>query len=188
MKANVAVSCYEWMKQSCIQGANTPSHTHIHTCNKHAAELEMTDINTHQPPLLHTHMHMLLSWDTCQSSDSALRGFFMVGYSRVGGGGFFFCWRTNNWPHAHHPDSHTAEFIQQHQSEEMKTEVIRLSHRPPLFISVMSWFLFSAECKNSGMNAHLHTHKVYMYTLCIHGRACLWPACMHAHTSYVKKM
>lgn len=65
-----------------------PTHTHTYTCNTHAAELEMTDINMHQPPLLHTHAHTALM-GYLPVIRQWLVGFFMVGYSRVGGGVFF---------------------------------------------------------------------------------------------------
>lgn len=154
----------EWNNPLYRGQTRPPTHTHTHAIHMPLSWRWLT--STHTNPPCFTHAHILLSWDTCQSSDSGLR-VFLWWATQEWGEEFFFLLQDKQPATCAHPDSHTAECTQQHQSEEMKTEVNRLSHRPPLFISVMSW-LFSAECKNSGMNAHSHTrrhtHKVYICT------------------------
>lgn len=61
--------------------------------------LEVTDITTHTKPtpsppcslsVYLKHMHIQLSWGTCQSSDSAWQGFYggpLEGWGEGGGGG-----------------------------------------------------------------------------------------------------
>lgn len=90
-------------------------------------------------------MHTRLSWDTCQSSDSALRGFFLWWTTQQWGRGGAF---AGGQATGHMRTAPTAAQLNAISSinQEMKMGVNRLSRKLPLFINVMSGLVF-AKCK-----------------------------------------